>query len=805
MKILIIEDDFIFLKLISKIIENNGHEPIAYTNAEDALERYQAEFFPLIVTDVGLPGIDGLELCRRVRAQPQGQYTAILVVTGTLKPEDLEIILDAGADDYIGKPFHTKMLKIRLKISVQRARNQILKKEADEALKSKESELLLLKKSVETMQLGIAISDVDRKIIYVNQAIADMHGYRTEELLGQNVQNFAPRELWGDVTQDQMRTFGRWNRESVNLRKDGHEFPVQLISTVIKDEKDEIVGVVTACEDITERKKKEDQLRASRERFKNIFQSTTVSLWDTDFSRVMQRVRALPVSGADDLKEYLDKNPDAVIRLAKEIKIWDVNQVTLQFYEADSKDQLLGSFKKIFSSHSCCIFKKVLVEMASGSDIFETEIEGKTLKGRRMTLLMSVRIPKKSKDFSHILVSETDITYLKQTERELVRAKDMAESANQAKSAFLSSMSHEIRTPLNSVLGFSQILHNKTRNKVYREYLKSIEISGKTLLKLLNDILDLAGIESGKLKSKPVLSNLRLVMEEVKHAFLLKLMQKDVDFILDLPDDLPKEVHIDERRLRQVLLNLVGNAVKFTEKGHVKLSVRVVPHKLHKHIIDLIISVEDTGIGIEPEIQESIFDAFQQYRQKYEGAGLGLTIVKQWVELMNGSVRVESQPDIGSVFELELKGVKAPGRVLDSYGTSSGLDYRRIVFNTSTILIADDVKSNRMLIKAILKCSRAKIFESQGGEDAVELAERIEPTLILMDLQMSKMDSYNTVERIRTNPELEDVPIIALIVNASEKNRKHAISSGFNGCIKKPIQIRELFVNLMGHLDVSFY
>jgi len=242
------------------------------------------------------------------------------------------------------------------------------------------------------------------------------------------------------------------------------------------------------------------------------------------------------------------------------------------------------------------------------------------------------------------------------------KAEESAESANRAKSSFLANMSHEIRTPMNSIMGFTDILEQKLIDKDHKKYLSLIRAGGKSLLALINDILDLSKIEAGKMGIEYKAADICAVFEEIKNIFSYKTKEKELDFILETDPNLHSPLFFDETRIRQVLLNLVGNAVKFTESGYVKITVKGSQPDRKQNIMDIIFSVEDTGIGIPQDQRELIFEPFEQQKgqssSKYGGTGLGLAITKRLVEMMEGTISVESMEGRGSIFTVTIKNIR---------------------------------------------------------------------------------------------------------------------------------------------------
>ena len=388
---------------------------------------------------------------------------------------------------------------------------------------------------------------------------------------------------------------------------------------------------------------------------------------------------------------------------------------------------------------------------------------------------------------------------IREDQENLKRAKEIAENANLIKSEFLANMSHEIRTPMNTVLGFTEILVNQITDEQHKKYLASISAGTKNLLVLINDILDLSKIEAGKMKVLYEPADPRVIFSEIESIFSEKVKEKSLRFTVDIPDNMPKTLLIDEIRFRQILFNLIGNAIKFTEAGFVKITTKVVNATQNDALIDLVVEVEDSGIGIEQENHEDIFNAFQQQdgriNKKYGGSGLGLSISKKLAQLMDGSISISSIKGKGSIFTLTLRDIE----VIDSFTeTQSTIPAKnnplasRYNFHNATILIVDDVEQNRFLIKEFLRKSNISILEATNGKKAVELACLNKPDLILMDIRMPVMDGYEATDILRNNPETAKITIIALTASVMEEEIKKIKSRGFNHFLQKPIKYAEL-------------
>lgn len=512
------------------------------------------------------------------------------------------------------------------------------------------------------------------------------------------------------------------------------------------------------------------------------------------------------LNGATDyvLKNKLERLVPAINRAIREHEL-EIKRHQAEVEIKEKKEQIEAQNKKYIQINKELAFQnEEKAKRAAELLIANKELIFQNIEKEKRAAELIVANKKLKKNEEKILAFNAEL------EQRISERTTQVEAANKAKSEFLSNMSHEIRTPMNAVLGYADLLSFMIKDKTQKDYVESIKTSGRSLLTLINGILDLSKIEAGKLELKLEFVDSQSFFSDFERIFSLKLLEKGLRFILEISSDTPAGIYIDDARLRQIILNLIGNAIKFTDNGSIKLKVYIENSKIISYskekveeTIDLIIEVTDTGIGITKEMQGEIFNPFVQGQnqdtKKYGGTGLGLAISKRLVELMNGTIELNSQLSKGSSFKIKipeisyLKNFKK--RIEEIH-----LNPAEIEFEEAVILIVDDVKLNRSYLKDALRNTNLKIFEAEDGKEALSIAKRIVPDIIIADIRMPGLDGFEMLNEIKSDETLKIIPVIAYSASVMKTQKDHIRESKFNGLLIKPVQVIELYLELMKHL-----
>lgn len=612
------------------------------------------------------------------------------------------------------------------------------------------------------------------QFVACNQAALMLLGLKNKaELLGLNVTNWSPEfQPDGEYSVTKCKQFIQkcfnegvqrfdWMLKDV----DGHSFWVDVVYTSIP-----YLGkpaIYISWRDKTEQKALEESLKQNEMQIKLLIDSIPLIVIVTNFEG-----------------QILNANRKAV----------DDYQVTPE----KISNLNISSFYQHSSDRD-----EIKRRLASDGRVDQKIVTMKDFQGNAREMMLSV-IPIKYHNQAALLTISVDLTERILAEKQLKEATAKAEAANRSKTEFLANMSHEIRTPMNAILGFTELLNEQVKEPRLKSFISTIQSAGNTLLMLINDILDLSKIEAGKMTIQNIATNPHELFKEVGDIFTMNIQKKGLDFYIEIDPDIPHSLLLDPVRLRQVLFNLLGNAVKFTETGSIKLSVQSLGVFDHLSKMNLLIKVEDTGIGIPLTQQDRIFNVFEQQEGqdsgKFGGTGLGLSITKRLVSMMKGSLSVESTLNQGSTFSILLEKIDIAS-VLSQHQLEQTLtfDARTIQFKTATILVVDDILDNRELICQNFIDSGIDVIQAENGQEAIEQYKKHDIDLILMDIRMPVLNGYEAAKVIKSlNP---NMPIIALTASVMQDEFEKIKRDYFDDYLRKPVLRNDLIQTLAKFLE----
>lgn len=469
-----------------------------------------------------------------------------------------------------------------------------------------------------------------------------------------------------------------------------------------------------------------------------------------------------------------------------------------------SNDEVLGKKPGILKSgnHGSDFYSNLWDTISLGK-IWHGEICNRHKNGELFWEQVNISpIKDKAGKINHYVAVKIDITEKKKWEANFIKAKEEAESANRSKSEFLAAMSHEIRTPMNAILGFAELLATKITDELLHSYIESIRSSGKTLLNLINDVLDLSKIEAGKMALNLELFDPFHLFKDIEYMFVHKAIDKGLEFKVEVDLSLPVGIESDEVRLRQIMINLIGNAIKFTHHGFVIVTVKSKPNTSIEPdgFIDLEIEVTDSGIGISEQFRDKMFSPFTQQEgqdsKRYGGTGLGLSITRRMVDLLNGKIEVFSREGKGSIFSVNLFNIRT-SRVMQKSSNLLTITPSRIKFKPAVIIIADDVENNRKYFKGVINNTDVVVIETENGLDTIRQAQLCRPNAIITDIKMPGIDGFEILSRIKSDPLTCHIPVIATTASASIEDKNQLLKHPFDGILIKPIQVNDVYLELM--------
>ncbi|OFX36138.1 MAG: hypothetical protein A2X08_03075 [Bacteroidetes bacterium GWA2_32_17] len=637
----------------------------------------------------------------------------------------------------------------------------------------KETENLLLESNeryetlIKTSLDGFWVVNTEGRILEVNDAYCLMLGCSREKLLTKHITDIEVIES-EEKTREHIEKIIKqgWDRFKTKHRcADGKIIDVEISTVFISSQKIFLVFI----NDITQRKQAEKELI----KLNKAVESSSEIIFMTD---------------KDGVITFINNEFTVVYGYRADEVVGKVTPRILKSGMMETKDY------------------EAFWQAIMNKQVIKGDLINKTKNGKLIHIEGSANaVFDESGDIIGFLAIQRDITERKKIEEDRANAKKTAEDANRMKSEFLANMSHEIRTPLNAIIGFSNILKEKTAGKlIYTEYLDNIIQSSRVLLSLINDILDLSKVEAGKMVIDYQPVSLKNIIKEIHSVFQLKAKEKGLLLNIQILDDIPESIITDEKYLKQILFNLIGNAVKFTHKGSVDIAVNIIPKDNTKGSkADLKFTIKDTGIGIPSDKLISIFEPFLQIEHKdshkYGGTGLGLSITKRLVELLGGTISVESQIGKGSVFSFSIFNIEISSLRIDENKNNENKLFSKIRFKNPVLLLAEDILSNRMVVKGYLESLKIIIIEAENGEECLNAIRKQRPDIILMDMQMPVMDGYTAINIIKSDDALKDIPIIALSASGM-KQQKEQFEKVADDFLIKPIYKNELLEKLIKYL-----
>ena len=618
--------------------------------------------------------------------------------------------------------------------------------------------------------IGIFILSVDGKVVELNESFAQMHGYSVPEMRLMNLKDLdtpATFQLASERIR-QILTGEPLTFEVEHYHKDGHVFPLEVSVNLITVSGTSFMQCLHR--DITRHKQAEEALKKSERKYRLLAENSITSIWTANlegsFTYVSPAIEKLLGYTTD---EFLEKQMPEIVVKEDYLNL----MVILSAELAKPQEERISSYRQ-----------QIICKKKDGS-LLDAEINVAWLKDEQGNV-------------TGIQGSTSDITEHKQAEQDRI-AREVAEKANLAKSIFVANMSHEIRTPLNAVMGFAQVLErDPTLTPQQAEHIRTIHRSGNHLLHLINDILDMSKIEAGRITLNESVFCLHNLLDDLLLMFRNRADSQGLQLLMERDENVPRFVTADEGKLRQVLMNLLGNAVKFTAMGGVAARVRAeaVEEKTGEEIepLRLVVEVEDSGPGIPEEDIGRIFDPFQQGETgvKTGGTGLGLAISRRFVEMMGGDLTVKSRVGTGSCFRFDLL-VKPAAAVAKRDKRAS----RRIVglepgTGPFRILVVDDVPINSALLCALLRPVGFEVAEASNGLEALEIFAKWSPHAILMDMRMPVMDGYEATRRLKSTETGRATPVIAITASVFEDTRAQVMATGVDAYIRKPFRMEEI-------------
>ncbi|MBT5056359.1 MAG: response regulator [Gemmatimonadetes bacterium] len=677
---------------------------------------------------------------------------------------------------------------------------------------------------LETANEGFWRVDTSNVTVEINDAMCSILGRRRDEVLGTTLEGFLDEEnlaiLYAEIARRKEGISGAY--EVSVLRPDGIQVPCRINATPLFDEEGKPLGsfaMVTDMSVIRERERREQLLATFREAVWALDSTSGVIDLLNPMRQLLEdsgiRFRAFGVNVVESVQEArvtayttgVDSFRGAELKPVhgrKVIELWQNGEVAnrADLHREDAMHERedwgeQGDSQTAFVPPTTRDGPRSVVDVPFTHGTLAANSAEPNAFTEHLGLLTDLASIL-SEGFQRL----DDLQALRDRTDRAEAARQAAESANRSKSVFLANMSHEIRTPMNAILGFTEILQSAIKDPQHREFVASIQASGKSLLSLINDILDLSKVESGKLDLELRPADAHSVVYDLERLFRQRAESKGIGLKIEIDESFPAVLIIDEIRLRQILVNLVSNAVKFTDTGEV--GVRAAAESTGDQQVTLRIEVTDSGIGIPADQHERIFGLFEQQEgqsiNEYGGTGLGLAITRQLVTLMGGSIDLSSTPGEGTTFIVELPRVQVAAAAAADLARLEGVPVDDYEFDAATILLADDVPTNRELVKGFLSPFPFTFIEAENGEEAMEMVQRQEPDLVLMDIKMPVLDGFTASRRLKADEAVRRIPIVALTASVMRESEAE-ISQVCDGFLRKPVSREDLVLELARFLS----